>query len=155
MISLVKLVCRRLGLSDDVDQAGFNQNERQICWSLWDIIIKLNCPSPRHFVSDSLETLASVVVSRTSGQAPKLLDTLIQCPHLSPFLSAHLSPNINNNMEIMQIYKSVCDLSDGDGALPFVLLSKAAISTSSVYISCKVKSSVESTLSMVTNIATS
>ena len=35
-------------------------NEIQIFWSLWDIIIKLNCPSPRHFVSDSLETLASV-----------------------------------------------------------------------------------------------
>ena len=84
----------------------------------------LVCPSLRYFVSDSLETLASVVVSGTPGQATKLLSVLIASPHLSPFLSAHFIPNINNNMEIIEIYKTICELPDGDGALPFVLLSK-------------------------------
>jgi hypothetical protein len=87
----------------------------------------LTCPSLRYFVSDSLETLASVVVSGTPGQAPKLLNVLIASPHLSPFLSAHFVPNINNSTEIKEIYRILCELPDGDGALPFVLLSKVDI----------------------------
>ena len=84
----------------------------------------LVCPSLRHFISDTLELLASVVISSNPGQALSLLDVLIQSPHLSPFLSAHFSPNITDNAEIIKIYQSVSNLLDVDGALPFVLLSK-------------------------------
>ena len=89
----------------------------------------LVCPSLRHFISDTLELLASVVVSSNPGQALRLLDLLIQSPHLSPFLSAHFSPNIADNSEVIKIYQIVSDLPDGDGALPFVLLSKLDLKT--------------------------
>ena len=84
----------------------------------------LVCPSLRHFISDTLELLASVVISSNPGQALSLLDVLIQSPHLSPFLSAHFSPNITDSAEIIKIYQIVSNLLDVDGALPFVLLSK-------------------------------
>ena len=38
----------------------------------------LGCPALRHFVSESLETLGTVVVSGSRGQAPQLLDTLVR-----------------------------------------------------------------------------
>ena len=84
----------------------------------------LVCPSLRHFISDTLELLASVVVSSTPGQAPLLLSVLLQSPHLSPFLSAHFTPNTRDNSEVIHIYTTISQLQDSDGALPFVLLSK-------------------------------
>ena len=38
----------------------------------------LGCPALRHFVSEALETLGTVVVSGSRGQAPQLLDTLVR-----------------------------------------------------------------------------
>lgn len=85
----------------------------------------LGCPALRHFVSESLETLGTVVVSGSRGQAPQLLDTLVRGPHLSPFLSSHFAPDITNSREIVSIYGRIVDLPDSDGSpLPFVLLSK-------------------------------
>jgi len=84
----------------------------------------LVCPSLRNFISDTLELLASVVVSSTPGQAPKILEVLIKSPHLSPFLSQHFSPNVDDSNEVIHIYNIISNLPDGDGALPFVLLSK-------------------------------
>lgn len=75
-------------------------------------------------MSDTLELLASVVVSSTPGQAPKILEVLIKSPHLSPFLSQHFSPNVDDSNEVIHIYNIISNLPDGDGALPFVLLSK-------------------------------
>ena len=84
----------------------------------------LMCPSLRHFISDTLELLASVVVSPSPGQAPTLLTLLTQSPHLSPYLSAHFTPNTVDTSEVIHIYRTISELPDGDGALPFVLLSK-------------------------------
>ena len=89
----------------------------------------LVCPSLRHFISDTLELLASVVVSCSPGQAPRLLRVLLQSPHLSPFLSAHFCPNIEDSDEVIQIYRTISELPEGDGALPFVLLSKLDLVT--------------------------
>ena len=84
----------------------------------------LVCPPLRNFVSDTLELLASVVISSSPGQAPRLLELLIRSPHLSPFLSAHFTPNLEDTQEMINIYRAICQLPDEDGALPFVLLSK-------------------------------
>ena len=45
----------------------------------------LSCPSLRHWASELLETLASVLISSTPGEAPRLLSTLSAAPHLSLF----------------------------------------------------------------------
>lgn len=84
----------------------------------------LSCPALRHWASELLETLASVLLSSTPGEAPRLLSTLSTAPHLSPFLSPHFSPNIGDTEEVLALYTSLAQLPDGDGALPFVLLSK-------------------------------
>ena len=84
----------------------------------------LSCPALRHWASELLETLASVLISSTPGEAPRLLSTLSAAPHLSPFLSPHFSPNISDTEEVLSLYTSLALLPDGDGALPFVLLSK-------------------------------
>ena len=84
----------------------------------------LVCPPLRNFVSDTLELLASVVISPSPGQAPRLLEVLRGSPHLSPFLSAHFTPNLQDTDEIINIYRTVSQLPDDDGVLPFVLLSK-------------------------------
>ena len=68
--------------------------------------------------------LASVLLSSSPGQAPRLLDCLASSPHLSPFLSPHFTPNTSDTGEVLSLYTSLAALPDGDGALPFVLLSK-------------------------------
>ena len=84
----------------------------------------LVCPALRNFLSDTLELLASVVISPSPGQAPRLLEVLSRSPHLSPFLSAHFTPNLLDSQEIINIYRAISQLPDEDGSLPFVLLSK-------------------------------
>merc|ERR1719430_3001376 len=84
----------------------------------------LACPALRHFISELLEQLASVLLSSSPGQAPRLLSTLSSSPHLSPFLSPHFCPNTCDTEEVLSLYCSLSLLPDGDGALPFVLLSK-------------------------------
>lgn len=89
----------------------------------------LAVPALRHWASDLLELLSSVLLSSTPGQAPRLLTTLSSSPHLSPFLSPHFTPNTADTEEVLELYTSLAALPDGDGALPFVLLSKLDLSS--------------------------
>ena len=78
---------------------------------------------------DSLETLASVVVSGTPGQAPKLLDTLIQCQHLSKADVRnwlHCKPPHEDRSNIMKIIGA---------ALTMILFSTRTYSVSLIYSS--------------------
>ena len=89
----------------------------------------LACPATRHWASELLEQLASILISSSPGQAPRLLTLLSSSPHLSPFLSPHFSPNPEDTAEVLSLYSSLSHLPDGDGALPFVLLSKLDLSS--------------------------
>ena len=84
----------------------------------------LSLPPLRHFVSECLENLATIVVSQGDCQAGLILDILKESPHLSPMLTSHFFPR---NPELLYIYSEIGKLPAGDGSLSFVLLSKLDI----------------------------
>ena len=81
----------------------------------------LSVPPLRHFVSECLENLASVVVGQGDCNAEVILEILKESPHLSSMLTPHFFPKPH---ELLNIYEKIGDLPTGDGSLSFVLLSK-------------------------------
>ena len=81
----------------------------------------LTVPPLRHFISECLENLATIVVSQGECQAGVVLDILKESPHLSSILTPHFFPT---HKELLTIYAKISELPIGDGSLPFVLLSK-------------------------------
>ena len=84
----------------------------------------LTVPPLRHFISECLENLATVVVSQGGCKAEIILDILKESPHLSSMLTPHFFPQ---PAELLAIYSKIGELPIGDGSLSFVLLSKLDI----------------------------
>jgi len=84
----------------------------------------LSLPPLRHFISECLENLATIVVSQGECQAGLILNILKDSPHLSSILTSHFFPR---NPELLYIYTEIGQIPTGDGSLSFVLLSKLDI----------------------------
>ena len=84
----------------------------------------LSVPPLRHFVSECLDNLATIVASQGECRAEMILDLLQASPHLSSILTPHFSPN---SSDLLTVYTKITQLPDGDGSISFVLLSKLDI----------------------------